>query len=420
MYGYHGCIKQSSKHDKEGPATNLELAWAFGYRTQGGSRNNFCYIGAETDPETQRVAYTTAALGIIYDMKSKEQLFYPGHSEEITCIALHPKGMIVATGDVASNIHIWNATTMTCLCVIRGIISHGVQRLAFSPSGDRLVSVGLDPDHTIALYDCATGDIISSAKGLVSPANVNDIAYSPNGTEIVIVGKNQIKYFKGANTPKRALDNYLGKIGNAGKKQMFFCCAYLNDDVVVGCASGELYRFKSGQCIQIVQAHGIKEPVLCIGYNPKEGVLITGGKDSLVKTWDSTLREVGASLDMSEDLDGDGFPDSGSFDSAVISVHMLHSRVLVGTQSYHAFRSLFLFDLILMTAVIMIMRTTVFFISSIAMYDFVRWNTREIYRQPILKLSSMLYTVDFIHIMSRILFLSQALEEETCLKPISP
>lgn len=111
---------------------------------------------------------------------------------------------------------------------------------------------------------------------------------------------------------------------------MFFCCVYFNDDVIVGCAGGELYRFKHGQCVQIVQAHGIKEPILCLGYNAKEGVLISGGKDSLVKTWDSTLKEVGVSLDMSEDLDGDGQPDSGSMDSAVISVHMLHNRVLIG------------------------------------------------------------------------------------------
>ena len=263
-------------------------------------------------------------------MRSKEQLFYQGHSEEITCLALHPKGLVIATGDCASNIHIWSVTSMSCQCIIKGISSHGVQHLAFSPTGDRIASVGFDPDHTIAIYDCTSGEIISSAKSLVSPNNVNGIAYSTNGTEVVVVGKNEIKYFKGANTPKRALDTYPGKIGKIGRKQVFFCVTYFNDDVIVGCASGELYRFKAGQCVQIVQAHGIKEPILSIGYNPKEGVLITGGKDSLVKTWDSTLKEVGASLDLSEDLDGDGVSDSGSLDSAVISVHMLHNRVLVG------------------------------------------------------------------------------------------
>jgi hypothetical protein len=54
--------------------------------------------------------------------------------------------------------------------------------------------------------------------------------------------------------------------------------AYFGDDAVVGCASGELYRFKNGSCVQVVQAHGVKEPVLSIAFNPREGVLVTGGK----------------------------------------------------------------------------------------------------------------------------------------------
>lgn len=40
--------------------------------------------------------------------------------------------------------------------------------------------------------------------------------------------------------------------------------------------------------------------------------------------------KVGQSLDMGEDLDGDGIADSGSLDSAVISVHMLQNRILIG------------------------------------------------------------------------------------------
>jgi microtubule-associated protein-like 6 len=231
-------------------------------------------------------------------MKAKEQTFYQGHSKEIVCMTVHPKGLMVATGDISSNIHIWNILTMSCQCIIKGVNGYGVQHISFSPLGDRIVSVGLDPDHTVAIYDCIAGEIVSSAKGLVSPNTVNDMAYSRNGTEVAIVGKNQIKIYKGANTSKRSLDSIYAKIGRAGKKQTFFCVTYMNEDILVGCGSGELYRFKSGVCVQIVQAHGLKEPILCIGYSVRECVLITGGKDCVVKTWDSTLKEVGQSLDM--------------------------------------------------------------------------------------------------------------------------
>jgi microtubule-associated protein-like 6 len=72
------------------------------------------------------------------------------------------------------------------------MVKNGVQHLAFSPSGDRIVSVGLDPDHTVAIYDTSNGHIISSAKGILSPNNVYDIAYSPDGSEVVLVGTNQV------------------------------------------------------------------------------------------------------------------------------------------------------------------------------------------------------------------------------------
>lgn len=327
------------RQENDGPDTNLELSWAFGYRAQR-CRSNLFYVGSESNPDTKKVVYTSAALGIVYDMVSREQTFYQGHKHELSCIALHPSGQIVATGDVKSNIHLWNATTMTCVAIIKGMVQSGVQHLKFSPSGDRIATVGLDPDHTVTIYDCASGEIISSAKGLVSPNNVFDMAYSSKGTELILVGRKLIRFFRGVDTDKRALNSAPAKIGKEGKRQTYFCAVYCGEDAIVGCAGGELYRFRAGVCIQVVQAHGVREPVLCISYNAKEGVLVTGGKDCLIKTWDSTLKEIGASLDMSEDLDGGGEgSENRSLDSAVISVQMLKNRILVGTRGSDIFES---------------------------------------------------------------------------------
>ena len=85
---------KSRRRDREGPDTNLELAWAFGYRTQGGSRNNLRYIGDATDPDTQMIVYPTAAIAVVYNLKDKAQMFYQGHTVEVTCVAVHPKGNI--------------------------------------------------------------------------------------------------------------------------------------------------------------------------------------------------------------------------------------------------------------------------------------------------------------------------------------
>jgi hypothetical protein len=96
------------KGSSDGPDTNLELSWAFGYTAEG-ARNNVRYIGGVGVEYNDRlIVYYTAALGVVYSPKTRTQSFYMGHSDAITCIALHPGNQIVATGDVRSNIHIWN------------------------------------------------------------------------------------------------------------------------------------------------------------------------------------------------------------------------------------------------------------------------------------------------------------------------
>jgi hypothetical protein len=106
----------------------------------------------------------------------------------------------------------------------------------------------------------------------------------------VLVGKQQIKFCYGTDTLKRAVETQMGEVGSIGKLQTFFCVSYFGEDCIVGCASGELYRFHNGKCIEVIQAHGIREPVLCLYHNMACGTLVSGGKDCLIKSWDSTLR----------------------------------------------------------------------------------------------------------------------------------
>jgi hypothetical protein len=76
----------------------------------------------------------------------------------------------------------------------------------------------------------------------------------------------------------------LSKIGNTGKRQNFFSAIYItNDEVTVGCASGEIYKFKDTICNSTFQAHGIKDPVYCLYFNANDGTLLSGGKDSMIK-----------------------------------------------------------------------------------------------------------------------------------------
>lgn len=333
---------KKKRDTNEGPATNLELSWAFGYKALN-CRNNVRYVGSP-DGE-QHIVYFTAALGILYNPRTRTQSFYMGHTDAITCLSLHPNNQIVATADVKAHIHIWNVETpsagsvaITALSVIKGFVKEGLLHVLFSPGGDRIVTVGRDNDHTICIHDVNSGQIISSAKGLVNPNFVFDIAFNAAGTELAVVGKQEIRFYTGVHTKKRAIDSYSGKIGKNGKRQTFFSVVYIREDAIVGCASGELYRFHEKHCVEIVQAHGLREPVLCLFYNSNDGTLFSGGKDCIIKMWDSSLRSVGEQIDLSEDVDGDGKADSGSLDSALISIQNYENVMLVGTRGSDIFQ----------------------------------------------------------------------------------
>lgn len=338
-----------SRRSNDGPDTNLELHWVHGVRAQT-SRGNVRYVqvqdeaGAEAGGRQGRrldlIVYPAARLGVVFEISTRRQRFYQGHCAEVTCLALHPRGRIVATADKSSMIHIWDAVTLECLDTFRGVVQQGIQHIAFAPSGESLVTVGLDLDRTLCIHETSSGDMISSAKGLVSPNNVLGLAYSTAGSELCVVGRQQVKFFRNVEGRRQALQGQLGKIGSAGRKQTFLCVQYCGEDAVVGCASGELYRFRAGRCVQIVQAHGVNDPVLSMAFNAPESVLVTGGKDGMVRTWTVTLQEVGAALDLSEDLDGDGKADNGSLNNAVISVQIFGNNILVGTKGSDIFEAI--------------------------------------------------------------------------------
>lgn len=68
---------------------------------------------------------------------------------------VHPEGVKVATGEIGAkpSIFIWDSVTLLPICQFKGVLTKGIATLAFSPSGDKLVAVAIDPQHQIAIFD---------------------------------------------------------------------------------------------------------------------------------------------------------------------------------------------------------------------------------------------------------------------------
>eukprot|EP00636_Phaeomonas_parva_P008104 CAMPEP_0118868616 /NCGR_PEP_ID=MMETSP1163-20130328/12066_1 /TAXON_ID=124430 /ORGANISM="Phaeomonas parva, Strain CCMP2877" /LENGTH=2540 /DNA_ID=CAMNT_0006803335 /DNA_START=188 /DNA_END=7810 /DNA_ORIENTATION=- len=330
------------------PDSNLELEWVHGFRSAD-CRNNVRYV---TPPQAQvqaaanrgvdmepLVVYPAAALAVVYNPLRHTQRFYPGHTDDVLCVCVHPKTSLVASGQVGRrpSIQVWDAYTLECKANISGFHTRGVGLIAFSGDGTRTVSVGLDADHSIAVHDWSKAKLLASGKG--HQAKLLAVAFHPDDRQIVAVGQRCVKFFE---VSGRALTCRRGVLGHAGKMQTFLSVAFIGNDTIVGCASGELYRFSAArELVQVVQAHGINEGVYAMCQSPATGGVLTGGKDGLVICWDGQLANVGDPLDLTANTDAsaegpnaNSAPSSLSYrPSAVSSVHVLGERVLVGSRS---------------------------------------------------------------------------------------
>ena len=72
----------------------LELQFVYGYRGADCRRNLFFLPSGE-------VAFPAASLVVVYEARTHRQRFYTAHDAAVRCVALHPRGMLVASGQAS-------------------------------------------------------------------------------------------------------------------------------------------------------------------------------------------------------------------------------------------------------------------------------------------------------------------------------
>ncbi|GMH46698.1 hypothetical protein TrVE_jg371 [Triparma verrucosa] len=260
---------------------DLNLHWVHGFSSQGDNRANVKYTAAG------KIVYYAAGLGIIFDPEAKTQKFVYGHDDDITAMAMHPDGKIVATGQMGKKptIVVWDSETGENLARIQGFFRRGILRLDFSTDGTTLIGVGNDDDHSIALYDWKSNKCKASSKG--DKAKILDVKFVPNSTnEFVTVGVKHIKYWtiQGTNIAGKK-----GILGKEGKNQPFPCCAFMNNNLVVGCADGSIYTLVDRKVKTVTKMH-LKAVNTMI--TTPDNTLITGSKDGKVFFFDTTMNPL--------------------------------------------------------------------------------------------------------------------------------
>jgi WD40 repeat protein len=84
-----------------------------------------------------------------------------GHRDQVSCLAFHPAGKLLASGSHDFNIRTWTVASSKEKLVLKGH-KGPIMSLAYNPDGELLASACMD--RTLRLWDPSTGSFHSALK----------------------------------------------------------------------------------------------------------------------------------------------------------------------------------------------------------------------------------------------------------------
>uniref|UniRef100_A0A8C8C7S4 Echinoderm microtubule-associated protein-like 5 n=1 Tax=Oncorhynchus tshawytscha TaxID=74940 RepID=A0A8C8C7S4_ONCTS len=315
---------------KKRPIEDLVLDLVFGYRGND-CRNNVHYLNEGAD-----IIYHTASVGIILNLTTACQSFYIEHSDDILCLTInqHPKfPNVVATGQVgmfvratSPSIHVWDAMNKQTLSVLRCFHSRGVCSVSFSATGKLLLSVGLDPEHTITIWKWQEGANVASRSGHIQRIFVAE--FRPDSdTQFVSVGVKHVRFWTLAGRSLLSKKGMMSNIEDARMQTMLSVAFGANNLTFTGTISGDVCVWKEHILVRVVaKAH--TGPVFTMYTTLRDGLIVTGGKErpskegGALKLWDQELKRCRAFR-----------LETGQIIDCVRSVCRGKGKILVGTRN---------------------------------------------------------------------------------------
>uniref|UniRef100_A0A3P8TGD9 EMAP like 6 n=1 Tax=Amphiprion percula TaxID=161767 RepID=A0A3P8TGD9_AMPPE len=276
----------------------LVLEHVFGYRGLD-CRNNLHYLNDGAD-----IIFHTAAAVVIQNLSTGTQSFYLEHTDDILCLTVnqHPKYQnIIATGQIgfAPSIHVWDAMTKQTLSILRCSHAKGVGYVNFSATGKLLLSVGVEPEHTITVWRWQETKVTSKGG---HAERIFVVEFRPDSdTQFVSVGIKHIKFWTLVGGSLMYKKGAIGSVED-GRMQTMLSVAFgaQNNLTFTGAINGDVYVWREHFLVRVVaKAHS--GPVFTMYTTLRDGLIVTGGKErtkegGAVKLWDQEMKRCRAFL----------------------------------------------------------------------------------------------------------------------------
>jgi mono/diheme cytochrome c family protein len=203
-----------------------------------------------------------------------------GFSGAIQCVAIHPKGHLVAAGGVDRVLRLWDLKSGQEIRQFKGH-NDEITAVAFAPGGRWLVTGSRD--RTVRLWDTENGDELGAWIGHTD--RVRCVAFSPDGLFVVSGGDDR---------SVRLWDRQSGKELQCFTHQATVGAVAWSPDgtwFVSAVADGTVRRWdvKTGKELGTFAGHDGAVQAIAVG---KDGTrLLSGGSDGTVRLWDVAARQ---------------------------------------------------------------------------------------------------------------------------------
>jgi hypothetical protein len=217
-----------------------------------------------------------------------------GHSDYVRSVALGRVGArdVIVSGGDDHTVRLWDAASGENLAVLEGHSAY-VLSVALGRVGAREVIVSGGDDHTVRLWDAASGESLAVLEG--HSASVLSVALGRVGARDVIVSGGSdctVRLWDAASGESLAvLEGHSGRVlsvalGRVGAR-----------DVIVSGGSDRTVRLwdaASGENLAVLEGHSDTVLSVALGRVGARDVIVSGGDDGTVRLWDAARALSGA------------------------------------------------------------------------------------------------------------------------------
>ena len=196
-----------------------------------------------------------------------------GHKEDVLAVALSRDGALAASGGIDHTVRLWDLATGTGR--VLGSLDTQVNAVAFSPDGQWLVAGGEEP--TVSVYGVATGSLRRLAGHERGAVNV--VAFTDDGTLVTAGEDGVVRLWDLAGGGKRALFGHTGTVYSVAVAPDGKHLASAGDDKTI-----MLWDLASGDGRRL---SGHFATVWSVAFAPDGSALASASDDRTVRVWPS-------------------------------------------------------------------------------------------------------------------------------------